>query len=61
MKNKNMLLLAGALAAGMKAVDAKVLSPTVAVLFMLIGTALAFLADAPRDPHARDRAEDDQP
>jgi hypothetical protein len=53
MRGRDYVLLAGAVAAGLRGVDQRVLNPTLANLLMCLGLALAWWAQHPRDEHAR--------
>ncbi len=55
---KNTILLSGAVAVGMQSMATRTTSPNLALFFVFSATVLAYLADPPRDPRKRDRADD---
>jgi hypothetical protein len=55
---RTVLLLAGALGAGLKAADLKQVNPILANALIIIGTGLAWVADQPRSQRQRGRVTD---
>jgi len=53
-----MILMVGAVAAGMQAASQKSQNPNVTMVMVFASVALAFFADPPRDPGSRERAID---
>lgn len=60
MKTKDIVLMAGAVAAALQAVSSKITDPKLSMLFTFLGVGLAFLASAPRDPSSHDRSTDEK-
>jgi len=58
MKQRDVVLLAGAVAAGLQAASSKATNPFVTTLFIFLGVGLAYVANPPRDPETRERASD---
>jgi hypothetical protein len=58
MRNRDIVLLAGAVASGLQAVSIKTTDPRISMLFTFLGVVLAFLAAPPRDENLRERSTD---
>lgn len=55
MNKKSIVLMAGAVAAGMNAASQKSTNPTVTMIMIFAAVSLSFFADPPRDPDSHDR------